>query len=260
MRDWAGSTAFVTGGARGIGLGIARSLAKRGVSLALADVDASALGQAAEELTRLTEVRTYELDVRDRERFEEVADETERELGPVDLLFNNAGVVPYATAEQLSYDTWDLVLGVNLTGVINGIQAFLPRMIGRRAGHVVNTASGAGLVADPNVPYVTSKFAVVGLSESLRLSAAPHGVEVSVLCPGPVDTDIVGNTGALHEGLALRDDLVPVVEAFLRSGPGVDEVGEMVLAAMEAGKPWIFTGYDAGPHIEARTAALLDCL
>ena len=260
MRQWTGSVAFVTGGARGIGLGIARSLAKRGVRLALADVDEPALERAADELTRSTAVRTYRLDVRDRETFEEIADDAERELGPVDLLFNNAGVVPYATAEDLTYETWDLVLAVNLTGVVNGIQTFLPRMIGRRAGHVVNTASGAGLVADANVPYVTSKFAVVGLSESLRLSAVKHGVGVSVLCPGPVDTGIVANTGALHGSLAIRDELVPIVQEFLRSGPDIDEVGEMVLAAMEAGKPWIFTGDDAGPHLRARTAAVLECL
>lgn len=258
--EWTGSVAFVTGGARGIGLGIARSLARRGVRLALADVDGPALERAAGELARVTDVRTYELDVRDRARFAEVADAAELALGPVGLLFNNAGVVPYATAADLTYDTWDLVLAVNLTGVVNGIQTFLPRMIGRRSGHVVNTASGAGLVADPNVPYVTSKFAVVGLSESLRLSAEKHGVGVSVLCPGPVDTGIVANTGALHRSLALREELVPVVQEFLRSGPGVDEVGEMVLAAMEAGKPWIFTGDDAGPHLRARTDALLECL
>jgi NAD(P)-dependent dehydrogenase (short-subunit alcohol dehydrogenase family) len=260
VRDWTKSVAFITGGGRGIGLGIARALAKRGVSLALADVDEDSLARSREELSGVTAVETFRLDVRDRDRFAEVADETERSLGPVDLLFNNAGVVPYASADELSYDKWDLVLAVNLMGVINGIQTFLPRMIERRGGRVVNTASGAGLVADSNVPYVTSKFAVVGLSESLRLSAAGHGVDVSVLCPGPVDTDIVANTGALHAGLALRDDLVPTVEEFLRGGPGIDEVGEMVVTAMEAGKPWIFTGYDAGPHLRARTEAVLDCL
>ncbi|HEX7304494.1 SDR family oxidoreductase [Lentzea sp.] len=257
MRSWTGSVAFLTGGARGIGLGIARALGKRGVRLAVTDVDAVALERAGEELADLTEVTTHRLDVRDRDSFAAVADEVERELGQVDLLFNNAGIVPFALPEDLTYDKWDLSLAVNLTGVVNGVQTFLPRMIERGAGHIVNTASGAGLVADSNVLYVTAKFAVVGLSESLRLAAARHGVGVSVLCPGPVDTGIVANTRTLEADVALRDDLVPAVEEFLRSGPGIDEVGEMVVAAMNAGKPWIFTGDEVRPHLEERMKALL---
>lgn len=263
MRDWTGSVAFITGGARGIGLGIARALGRRGVNLALADVDEAALVRGADELSRVISVEAYRLDVRDRAAFAAVADEAESALGHVDLLFNNAGIVPHSTAEELRYDKWDLALAVNLTGVINGIQTFLPRMIERGAGgYVVNTASAAGLVADPNVLYVTAKFAVVGLSESLRLAAAKHGVDVSVLCPGPVDTDIVRNTRWSDGGaaVALRDDLVPGVEAFLKSGPGIDAVGEMVVAGMEARSAWIFTGDEVRPHLEQRMAALLAAL
>ncbi|WP_439657207.1 SDR family oxidoreductase [Lentzea sp. HUAS TT2] len=256
MRDWTDSAAFITGGARGIGLGIARALAKRGVRLALADVDEPALERAAQELSGLTTVRTYRLDVRDRETFEQVADE----VGPVDLLFNNAGIVPHVLVTELTYDKWDLALSVNLTGVINGIQAFLPRMIERGSGYVVNTASAAGLVSDPNLLYATAKFAVVGLSESLRLNVAGHGIDVSVLCPGPVDTDIVANTRASNAEVGLRDEYVPAVEEFLRSGPGIDEVGEMVLAGMEKRSPWIFTGDDVRSHLEERMAALLAAL
>lgn len=260
MKDWTGSVAFITGGANGIGLGIARALAKRGAALALADIDEAALARGAEELSQVTAVETYRLDVRDREAFAAVADRAEAALGPVDLLFNNAGIVPFSTAEELRYDKWDLALAVNLTGVINGIQTFLPRLIERRAGYVVNTASGAGLVADANVLYVTTKFAVVGLSESLRLAVAKHGIDVSVLCPGPVDTDIVRNTRLADAGVALRDDLVPAVEEFLKSGPNVDAVGEMVVAGMEARSPWIFTGEEIRPHLEKRMAALLGAL
>lgn len=258
MRDWTDSVAFITGGAQGIGLGIARALAKRGVALALADVDEVALARSAEVLAQVTTVTTYGLDVRDRDAFADAADQAEKELGPVDLLFNNAGIVPHAVVGELSYDRWDLALAVNLTGVINGIQTFLPRLLERKAGYIVNTASGAGLVADPNVLYVTAKFAVVGLSESLRQAAAPHGVDVSVLCPGPVDTEIVSNTRTWGDGVALRDDLVPAVEAFLKSGPGIDDVGEMVLTGMAARQLWIFTGDEIRPHLEKRMAALLD--
>lgn len=252
--------AFITGGARGIGLGIARSLAKRGVRLALADINQEALTRSAAELGKVTSVEAFRLDVRDREAFIEAARRTERALGPVDLLFNNAGIVAHSPVEDLSYDKWDQALAVNLTGVINGIQTFLPRMIERGSGYVVNTASAAGLVSDPNVLYATAKFAVVGLSESLRLNVARHGIDVSVLCPGPVDTGIVRNTKASNAGVALNDDLVPAVEAFLGSGPGIDEVGEMVLAGMEKRSPWIFTGYDVRPHLEKRLADLLDVL
>ncbi|MBB5960492.1 NAD(P)-dependent dehydrogenase (short-subunit alcohol dehydrogenase family) [Saccharothrix tamanrassetensis] len=260
MQNWTDSVAFITGGARGLGLGIARALAKRGVSLALADVDAPALQRSGEELKQVTEVRTYRLDVRDRAAFAEVADEAERALGPVGLLFNNAGIAPYSAIDELSYEKWDLTLAINLTGVVNGVQTFLPRMLERRTGHIVNTASGAGLVAGPNVLYTTTKFAVVGLSESLSAAVAEHGIDVSVICPGPVATDIIANTGSLDAGVAMRDDLVPSVEAFLKSGTSIDEAGEMVVTAMEAGKPWISTGYDMRPYLEQRTAALLNSL
>ncbi|SES25659.1 NADP-dependent 3-hydroxy acid dehydrogenase YdfG [Lentzea xinjiangensis] len=260
MRDWTGSVAFITGGAQGIGLGIARALAKRGVTLVLADVDEAALARSAEELAREVVVRTYGLDVRDRDAFAKAAEEVESELGPVDLLFNNAGIVPYAAARELSYDKWDLALGVNLNGVINGVQTFLPRMLERRAGYIVNTASGAGLVPDAGVLYVTTKFAVVGLSESLRQAVAGHGVDVSVLCPGPVDTGIVGNTRSWGEDVAVPAGLVPAVEAFLRGGPGIDDVGEVVLAGMRARRPWIFTGDEIRPLLEERMAALLAAL
>ncbi|WP_434443715.1 SDR family NAD(P)-dependent oxidoreductase [Lentzea sp. E54] len=258
MRNWTGSAAFITGGARGIGLGIARALGKRGVRLALADVDEPSLAHSKEELSRLTAVETYRLDVRDRAAFAEAADDAERALGNIDLLFNNAGIAPYVAVQDLTYDKWDLALAVNLTGVINGIQTFLPRMLERKAGYVVNTASAAGLVSDPNLVYATAKFAVVGLSESLRLNVARHGIDVSVLCPGPVDTGIVANTREVNAGVAVREDLVPDVEAFLRSGASIDEVGVMVVAGMEKGSPWIFTGDEARPHVEKRMAALLD--
>jgi len=146
VNDIAGRTAFITGGANGIGLGIARAFARAGANLALADVDAAALGAAKAELAKDTPVETFVLDVRDRDAYVRAADETEARLGPVSLLFNNAGVALSIPAEQMSYETWDFALGVKLDGVVNGIQTFLPRMLARAAqlggGHIVNTASG----------------------------------------------------------------------------------------------------------------------
>ncbi len=165
MEDVKGKTAFITGGARGIGLGIARAFARAGVKLAIADIDPDSLASAKSELAKLTAVETFKLDVRDREAYARVADEAEARLGPVSILCNNAGV---AAATRFTYEFWDWMLGINLNGVINGIQTFMPRMLERGGdGHIVNTASGAGLVAEgSSVMYSTSKFAVVGLSES----------------------------------------------------------------------------------------------
>src|SRR5437016_1447959 len=134
MRDMASATAFITGGAQGIGLGIARALAGRGVKLALADINAEALDAARNELSDITAVETRVLDVRDREAYAAVADEVESALGPVSLLFNNAGVASHVHVKRMTYEHWDWALGVNLDGVVNGIQTFVPRMCARKEG------------------------------------------------------------------------------------------------------------------------------
>ncbi|WP_432969747.1 SDR family oxidoreductase [Dactylosporangium sp. CA-233914] len=261
MREWKGSVAFITGGGQGIGLGIARALAKRGVRLALADIDEAALASSKGELSALTGVETYRLDVRDREAFAAVADEAESSLGPVDLLFNNAGIAPYSSLRRMRYEQWDLVMGVNVHGVINGVQTFMPRMIERgKGGYVVNTASGAGLVAGPNVLYTTSKYAVVGMSESLKHAAAKYGIDVSVLCPAAVATNILHNTDALGSaaGLGQRTDARKSTEDYISSGLSIDVVGEMVLDGMESKATWILTDSEIEPYVKMRAEALLD--
>ncbi|MGY0499306.1 SDR family oxidoreductase [Nocardia sp. FBN12] len=258
MTEWDGATAFITGGAQGIGLGIARALARKGVKLALADIDTEALARAESELSATTATAAYELDVRDRDAFAAVADKAESELGPVTLLFNNAGIAPSVAMDTVRYDQWDLAIGINLNGVFNGIKTFVPRMMERGlAGHVVNTASGAGLVAGPGFLYTTSKFAVVGLSESLRTELAPHKIEVAVLCPGPVNTQIINNTiGLTNSRRAAPEETV----AFLESGVSIDSVGEMVIAGMEARQLWIHTDGMMRPYVEMRMQALLDSI
>jgi len=264
VRQWKGSVAFITGGGQGIGLGIARALGRRGVRLALADVDEAALVRAKDELSPLTEVETVRLDVRDRAAFASAADAVEAELGPVDLLFNNAGIAPFSSVAELRYEQWDVALGINLDGVVNGLQTFLPRMIERgEGGYVVNTASGAGLVAGPNVLYSTAKFAVVGLSESLRLAVEEHGIDVSVLCPGPVATDILRNSRAAGEDVSparFGDEVLRSTEAFLKAGTGIDAVGEMVVAGMEARSLWIHTDASMRPWVTTRMEGILDSM
>lgn len=260
-----GLTAFITGGARGIGLGIARAFARAGIKLAIVDIAADSLAAAKSELAKLTTVETFSLDVRDREAYARVADEAEARLGPVSIMCNNAGV---AAPIRLTYEFWDWMLGINLNGVINGIQTFLPRMIERgRGGHIVNTASGAGLVAEgSNVMYSTSKFAVVGLSESLRRELEPSRIGVSVLCPGPVATDILSNSritqprpGSVEEGKTW-EAATERVTRYLATGVTPDRVGEMVLAGVKANRLYIITDRIIEKFIEARMKALLDAL
>jgi NAD(P)-dependent dehydrogenase (short-subunit alcohol dehydrogenase family) len=165
MIDVSNRTAFITGGANGIGLGIARAFAKNGTKIAIADLDETALARAKAELSAITKVEAVVLDVRDRENYARTAGRIEASLGPVSLLFNNAGIAGGAAATKMTYEMWDWGVGINLMGVINGIQTFLPRMAERGdGGHIVNTASGAGLVmSGSGVLYHTTKYGVVGL-------------------------------------------------------------------------------------------------
>jgi NAD(P)-dependent dehydrogenase (short-subunit alcohol dehydrogenase family) len=248
MRDLVGRTAFVTGGANGIGLGLARALLADGCKVAIADVRAQSLEQALETLDRPDAAVGIELDVRSRQDFARAADEAEAALGPVSLLFNNAGVNLFQTIEDSSFDDWDWVLGVNLHGVINGVTTFVPRIKERgQGGHVVNTASMASFLAGP-VPgiYNCSKFAVRGLSESLRYSLVPHGIGVSVLCPGLVKSFIYASdeirpdslkAGAKETDPAFVERLAHVHEA----GMEPDEVAAKVLDAVRANRFYVFT-------------------
>lgn len=271
MTDVKGRTAFITGAANGIGLGIARAFARAGANLALADVDVAGLARAEAELAALTAVEAVELDVRDRAAYARAADDVERALGPVSLLFNNAGVAGGAAAHELTYELWDWAIGVNLYGVINGVQTFLPRMVARGAGgHIVNTASGAGLAATGNgVLYSTTKYGVVGLSDTLHLELGQSGIGVSVLCPGPVATDIVARSAKLRpaereppseEQRELMAQRVELATRILQAGVSPDTVGEMVLDAVLGDRLYIHTDRLMADLIEARTKALLDAM
>jgi len=272
MTDVGGRTAFITGGANGIGLGIARAFAGAGAKLVLVDLDAEALGRAKAELSARTPTQTYELDVRDREAYAHVADAAEAALGPVSLLCNNAGVAGGAAATKMTYELWDWGMGINLQGVINGVQTFLPRMAERGGGgQIVNTASGAGLATGGSgVLYHTAKFAGVGLTEALHDELAPQGIGCTVLCPGPVATDIIERTRRLQPR---RDEpLAPAAERqsgedrmrrmtnWLASGVAPDAVGQMVLKAVEENRLYIHTDRVMYAAIEARTRALLDAM
>lgn len=260
-----GRTAFITGGARGIGLGIARALAKEGVKLALVDIDQTALDAAKEELSALVPTEVGILDVRDRERYAEVADEVESKLGPVSLLFNNAGVAGGESTSKMTYETWDWMVDINLKGVINGVQTFMPRMIERgQGGHIVNTSSGAGLVViGAGTMYSATKFAVVGMSEAMWHGLMKYDIGVSVLCPGYVATDIVDNSLALRAGESGH----PTTESdrrregtrhSLAGGSSPDFVGDLVVDAIKANQLYIYTDHLIEQPLLARHEMLMD--
>jgi NAD(P)-dependent dehydrogenase (short-subunit alcohol dehydrogenase family) len=259
-----GRTAFITGGAQGIGLGIARALAARGVNLALADIDEAALAVTKAELSARIPTETYVLDVRDRNAFARVANQVTETLGPVSILCNNAGVSGAVPAAQMNYELWDWVMGINVTGVINGIQTFVPRMIeAGNGGHVVNTASGAGLVsAGSGFLYTTSKFAVVGLSESLRIELARHQIGVSVLCPGPVATNIIDNTERqrpvpVGAGAEQMTQALAIAKTYLAAGTPPDAVGDMVVAGILGDDLYIHTDAAVRELVQERMQTLL---
>lgn len=188
-----GKIALVTGGASGIGAALTAKLFDGGAEVWIADRQ---IAVAQELVQRLdsggARAHAIELDVRDYPSFERAAAEVVERSGRIDYLFNNAGIGVAGEADSYTLDDWNDVFDVNLRGVVHGIQAVYPHMIRQHSGHIVNTASMAGLVASPgSVSYTATKHAVVGISKALRVEAERHGVAVSVLCPGAIRTPIL---------------------------------------------------------------------
>ena len=257
-----GKVAFVTGGASGIGFGLAKVLGAAGARIVVADVEAG----PAEEAVRALEKRGVEamgipLDVTDREAFAAARDRAIERFGGVQLLFNNAGVNASAPFHELSYADWDWVMGVNLGGVINGLVTFLPELIRHGAdAHVVSTASMGGLVGLRGLgPYNASKFGVVGLSECLRndMHDAGTGVGVSVLCPGIVKTSL--GTSERNRPAALGGgEPAPPTPASRATESGMDpeELGRRVLSAVEEDRFFIATHPEFRDLVAARNRAV----
>jgi NAD(P)-dependent dehydrogenase (short-subunit alcohol dehydrogenase family) len=193
IEDLRDKAVVVTGAASGIGREIALAFAKRGARLAVSDIDEAKLGDVKADLEALGAVAfARAVDVSRAEDMESYCDAVYEELGRVDILCNNAGVSVGGDFEDIGLEDWGWIAGVNLWGVIHGCHFFYPRMIAQGGGgHIVNIASGLGLMPAPgSIPYVTTKYGVVGLSETLRAEAAVHGIGVSVICPGFILTSI----------------------------------------------------------------------
>lgn len=266
MQDFTGRTVVITGAAQGIGLALARAWVDAEARVVMLDIDEDALAVARRGLPATADVATFQLDVRDRARFAEIADEVETQLGPVAILCNNAGLGSGLSLAEMTYRQWDLVLDVNLGGVVNGVQTWLPRMLERGEGHIVNTASGAGLavIAGTEFMYHTSKYAVVGMSEALHRLLAPTGIGLTLLLPGFVATNIVQTSRNLE-----RDPDSPAADgqadqawdtrrALLENlGMSPEEVAEQVLAAVRGNQFYLHTDRIMAEPIAARTEALL---
>ena len=263
MRDVTDKVAFITGGASGIGLGMARAFLAAGMRVAVVDVRADHL-EAARAVLPPDRCAFFQLDVTDRAAMALAADEVEATLGGVDILCNNAGVGMLGNIRLVTYDDWDWCLGINLGGAVNGVQTFLPRMLARGGeAHIVNTSSIGAILPGPNgVPYLTAKAAIIGLSETLRADLAPLGIGVTVLIPGPTSSNI-------HEVSALRparyrDTGLGAVEDVLAKGPlfpdAMDPLvaGEMTLEAIRNDHPYVVTHGAFRSGVAERFAALLE--
>jgi NAD(P)-dependent dehydrogenase (short-subunit alcohol dehydrogenase family) len=233
----------VTGGASGIGRALAEGLAAEGASVVVADVDEPGLADTVKRIEarggRALAVRT---DVSDRAQVQALADRAFSALGRVHVLCNNAGVAIWGGLETATHQDWQWALGVNLWGVIHGLEAFLPRMIVQgEGGHVVNTASMAGLIASQGLGiYNTSKYAVVGLSETLAKDLRPYRIGVSVLCPMGVATQI--RASERNRPAALRNDqpAATPVELIGRTLPP-EMVAAMTIAAIKEDRLYVIT-------------------
>jgi len=267
MKDVQGKVAFITGGASGIGLGIAAAFVDAGMQAVLADLRQDHIDEAMADFRRRGQsrnVHAIRLDVTDRDAMAAAAEETERVFGKVHVLVNNAGVGITGPFKGITYADWDFGLAVNLGGVINGLQTFLPRIRAHgEGGHIVSTASLAALVPMPAafVTYVAAKAAVVAICETIRAELTSENIGVSVLCPGPVRTNI-------REVAKNRPARFSVGDAFRQAeqaGAGVvfpslmepAEVGTLVLRAVRSNELYIITHGEWRPMAEGRHAALI---
>jgi NAD(P)-dependent dehydrogenase (short-subunit alcohol dehydrogenase family) len=261
MKSIKGAAAFVTGGASGIGLGIARALMERGAKVAIADVREDHLAEAVAQAPGLLPLR---LDVTDRAAFAGAIAEAEAALGPLRILVNNAGVGIEGPVDQAGFADWDWGVGVNLIGVANGLVVGLPRIAAHGlGGHVVNTASLGALMQARRTRgiYATTKAGIVALSEHLLLELEGSGIGVSVLCPGPVKTNIreSGRTRPEHlkEGsrfLDYENALAERPDGPMWLDPLV--VGHMVVEAILSERLYIITHPEFIASVKARHAAI----
>lgn len=252
MRDLDGRIVLVTGAASGIGRQLAHAFAAEGSRVVVADINEESCRATAAELPGAI---AYPLDVTDPGAARALVETVENEVGPLDVLVNCAGVVSMGEIVDVTMEEWRRIMGVNLWGPINLIHAFLPGMYERGRGHVVNISSGAGLFPLPGLgPYVTTKYALVGLSETLYMEARAHGVGVTVICPWGVHTPIVRGVRTFGLGENDSDRVIRFIKPFLKSP---EHIADRVVRAVKKGTPvYMHTAFgkymDAGHRLSRR--------
>lgn len=261
MQDFRNKVAVITGGGSGIGLGIGRALAREGARVVVADLDAAAAERAADELAGLgTQTLAVATDVRKSASVESLAERVAKEMGGVDLLFNNAGVYLGGPMRRATEDDWRFVMDVNLDGVFRVGQVFSRQLLEQgRGGYVVNTASVGGFLSyGPGVAYAASKYGVVAYSEALRVDLEADGIGVSTLCPGPIDTNLPSSDrirGAAERAGGFSEALAPLTQGGMKP----DAVGPIVLAGIRNRLPYIFTHDDMRELFARRFATVMEC-
>jgi NAD(P)-dependent dehydrogenase (short-subunit alcohol dehydrogenase family) len=240
-----GRVAIVTGAASGIGKALAGTLARRGATVVLADIDEAGAKAAADALAAGPPGRVsgVALDVTDAEAVAALVERVAQDHGHLDFLFNNAGIAVAGPVSELTLAHWNRTIDVNLRGVVHGVVAAYPIMIRQGRGHIVNTASLAGLLPSPMLtPYGMTKHGVVSLSESLRMEAAEHGVRVSVVCPGVIDTPLLdkGNPPDLPPVVHVPNARTLLTKMIGRAYPAAS-LAEDVLDGVARNRPIIVT-------------------
>lgn len=266
MEQLTGKVAVVTGAASGIGLALTHAFLAEGMRVVMADIEAGALEAAAADLPEGAETAQVVCDVSDAAQVEALRDAAVERFGTVHVVCNNAGVGGGGPVWQATVEDWDWVLGANLYGVIHGVRAFTPLMIEQGEGHIVNTASAAGLISSPFMgTYNVSKHAVVTLSETLHGDLAMSGAEgvgVSVLCPAFVKTQIhlsarnrpgAGDREPTEEERAM----FALVEGLVTGGIDAKEVAAAVVSAIRERRFYILTHPEVKRGLEQRVEAIL---
>lgn len=262
MKNLTGKTAFITGGASGIGYAMAKVFAREGMNVMLADIEAGPLDEAARALRNAGgAIGTIVCDVADANSVAEAAQAAFDTFGTVHVVCNNAGVGGGSGIDDIRLDTWRWVIDVNLMGVVHGVAAFLPHMRAHgEGGHFVNTASMAGLNMGLGFSaYVASKFAVVAMSEGLAKECAPHDIGVTVLCPGFVRTRIFESSRNRPARYGAAQPAGPMLKQLAELGAAgldPDDVAAQVLAAVRADELYVFT--HAGPDWRAEVQDRFD--
>lgn len=256
METFSDRAAVITGGASGIGLAMAEACGAEGMRVAILDLPGKKLDSALEHLRgRGISSTGFGVDVRDAGAMREVSRLVRMQWGEVHLLCNNAGISGlHRRCWNFSDEEWGSLLDINLRGVINGLQAFLPYMVDQTEGHIVNTASMAGLIPTPmNAPYCASKFAVVGITETLALDLRDYGsrVGVSVLCPGLVRTAIVTNRTAQAMQQLENDERRhnEAIATHMETALDPADLARQVLAAVREGRFYVLTHPEGMPLI-----------